>query len=77
MGTYYCFRDHHGCDHIVVITEFTGVNFFSQKFTGPGPRIKSTKNLLVLENFLLILNIGMEEMKFVEHKIDLSPPPSL
>ena len=34
----------------------------SQKFTGPGP--VSTRNLLVL-------NIGMEEIKFVEHKINL------
>jgi hypothetical protein len=34
----------------------------SQKFSGPGP--VSTGNLLVL-------NIGMEEIKFVEHKINL------
>jgi hypothetical protein len=24
---------------------------------------------------LLVLNIGMEEMKFVEHKINFAPPP--
>jgi hypothetical protein len=37
-----------------------------QKFTGSGPG--STRNLLVL-------NIGMEEIKFVEHKINLHPYP--
>jgi len=30
----------------------------------------STRNLLVLKNCLLVLNIGMEEIKFVEHKIN-------
>ena len=36
------------------------------KCTGPGPM--STRNLLVL-------NMGMEEIKFVEHKINLPPSP--
>ena len=44
-------------------------SFFFQKFTGPGP--VSTRNLLVLKNFLLVLNIGMKEIKFVGHKINL------
>ena len=87
MGTYYCFRGRRGCDHIVVITtkvvSSQGLNFVPkvhwsrtsvhQAFTGPGP--VSTNNLLVLRNFLLILNIGMEEIKFVENKIYLSSPP--
>jgi len=32
----------------------------------------STRNLLILNIFLLVLNIGMEEIKFVVHKINLS-----
>jgi hypothetical protein len=47
----------------------TGVKFFFQKFTDPGP--VSTRNLLVLKNVLLVLNIGMKEIKFVEHKIKI------
>ena len=41
----------------------------SPKFTGPGS--VSTRNLLVLKNFLQVLNIRMEEIRFVEHKINL------
>ena len=36
----------------------------------------STRHLLVLKNFLLVLDIGMEEIKFVEHKINLHPQSS-
>jgi hypothetical protein len=36
--------------------------FFPQKFAGPGP---------VSIRILLVLNIGMKETKFVEHKINL------
>ena len=43
--------------------------FFLQKFTDPGP--VSNRNLLVLKNCLLVLNIGMKETKFVKHKINL------
>jgi hypothetical protein len=45
----------------------TEVNFFFQKCTGPG--LVSTMNLLVLKIVLLVLNIGMEEIKFVDHII--------
>ena len=43
-----------------------GLNKFL-KDTGPGP--VSIRNLLVLKIFLLVLNIGTKEIKFVEHKI--------
>jgi hypothetical protein len=46
-----------------------GVKIFFKKCTGPGP--VSTRNLLVLKNFLLVLNIGMEEIKNFEHKVNL------
>jgi hypothetical protein len=39
------------------------------------PKVHWSRNLLVLKNFLLVLNIGMEEIKFVEHKINLPPLP--
>jgi hypothetical protein len=39
------------------------------------PRPVNTRNLLVLKMFLLVLNIGMVEIKFVEHKINLPHYP--
>ena len=46
-----------------------GVKFLFKKFTGPGP--VSIWNLMVLKNVLLVLNIGMKEIKLVEHEINL------
>jgi len=43
-----------------------GLNFFQKVHWS-----RSIWNILVLKNFLLVLNIGMKEIKFVEHKINL------
>jgi hypothetical protein len=40
------------------------------------PKVHWSRTLLVLNIFLLVLNIGMEEIKFVDHKINLPPSPS-
>ena len=43
-----------------------GLNFFQKVHWS-----RSIWNILVLKNVLLVLNIGMKEIKFVEHKIIL------
>ena len=64
MNNSYMVKKHYNTsrDDIISYLCSQGWNFFLQKFTGPGP--VSTRNLLVL-------NIGMKEIEFVEHKINL------